>query len=470
MRRRITYAFITAVVIAVAAACGGGGTKSQGSSAAKGSSLPQCPLPALQQATTPVNITYWHAMTRANEEELARLTAQFNAQQQKVHVTLSAAPSYPDNFTRFKGGLATGNLPDLMQSDDTSTQAMIDAHAALPMASCIAADHATTDDLVPRVVSYYTVQNVLWGMPFNDSNPVLYYDKALFTKAGLDPNNPPRTLEEVKAASEKIVQSHAAEFGIALKDDSWLIEHWLAKAAHTIVNNGNGRTARATKVTFDDPTGVSLFQWIDDMTRAKLLLNTGTSDFNHYLAVGNSRAAMTIDSSAALGTISQLFAAGQYKRVQLGVGPMPGPASPDGGVLVGGAANYIVSRSAPAKQAAAYMFAKYLASPQVQAEWAAATGYVPVSKSAVTLEPLAGKYAQSPEYKVAYDELLAPPLNEATAGPVLGAYGAKGEGMRGAIIDAIAKVTDGSATPQQAVDQAAAAANAAIAEYNSRVG
>ena len=60
------------------------------------------------------------------------------------------------------------------------------------------------------------------------------------------------------------------------------------------------------------------------MVKSKLALSTGTSDINHYLAVGNGQAAMTIDTSAALGTISQLFAAGQYKNVQLGVGPDAG--------------------------------------------------------------------------------------------------------------------------------------------------
>src|SRR5437879_3413004 len=107
---------------------------------------------------------------------------------------------------------------------------------------------------------------------------------------------------------------------------------------------------------------------------------------------------MTIDTSAALGTIAQLLAAGKYKNVQLGVGKMPGPTSADGGLLVGGAANYIINRSNPDKQAAAYEFAKYLASPGVQSEWAAATGYVPVSKSAATIAPLARWYVERPEY------------------------------------------------------------------------
>jgi len=206
------------------------------------------------------------------------------------------------------------------------------------------------------------------------------------------------------------------------------------------------------------------------MVSSKLALSTGTSDYNHYLAVGNGQAAMTIDTSAALGTISQLFAAGQYKNVELGAGPMPGPDSPDGGVLVGGAANFIVNKSAPEKQAAAYEFAKFLAQPAVQSQWAAATGYVPVSKSAVSLSPLKEQYAQHPEYKVAYDQLLAGPVNAATAGPVLGAYGSSTEGLRGAIVDALTGMLEGTKTPQQAVAAAASEANAAIQDYNERIG
>jgi sn-glycerol 3-phosphate transport system substrate-binding protein len=426
----------------------------------------------LRKAKKPVAITYWHAMPRENERELVRLTKQFNAQQQDVRVTLSPSATYTDNTTRFKAGLSTGKLPDLMQGEDSSLQTLIDSQIILPAASCLKADGADTSDLIPRVVAYYSVKNVLYPMPFNNSNPILYYNKAVFRRAGLDPEKPPVTFAEVKAASRKIVESGAAKFGIALKTDAWPIEHWLAKSGHTIVNNDNGRTARATKVTFDDAVGVSVFAWMDDMVKSKLALSTGSGDtnFDHYFAVGNGQAAMTIDTSAALGTIATLFAAGQYKNVQLGVGRMPGPSSADGSVLVGGAANYIVNKSAPEKQAAAYEFAKFLASAKTQSEWAAATGYVPVSKSAVTLSPLAEKYAHQPEYKIAYDQLLEGPVNPATAGPVLGAYGSAREGLRGAIVDALSSMLDGTLTPEQAVASAAAQANAAIAEYNDRIG
>jgi sn-glycerol 3-phosphate transport system substrate-binding protein len=475
MRRNLRSS-VPAVALAIAlSSCGGSGSTNHGSATTPGGgtqSLPACPLAALRTAKKPVNITYWHAMTRANEDELKKLTDQFNAQQHDVHVTLSASASYTDNTTRFKAGLSTGALPDLMQGEDASLQTLIDSQSVLPAASCLRADNATTADLIPRVVAYYSVNDVLYPMPFNDSNPILYYNKAVFRRAGLDPDKPPLTFAELEADSRKIVQSGAAHYGIALKTDSWLVEHWLAKSGDTIVNNDNGRRARATRVTFDNATGIAVFTALDEMVKSKVALSTGSGDNNldHYLAVGKGEAAMTIDTSAALGTIAQLFSAGQFKNVQLGVGPMPGPDSPNGSVLVGGAANYIIKHSAPEKQAAAYEFAKYLAGAQTQSEWAAATGYVPVSKSAASRSPLAEKYRRQPEYRVAYDQLLAGPVNPATAGPVIGAYGSTNEGVRGAIVDGLSRMLDGRLTPEQAAAAAAAQANAAIDDYNRRIG
>ena len=64
----------------------------------------------------------------------------------------------------------------------------------------------------------------------------------------------------------------------------------------------------------------------------------------------------------------------------------------------------------------------------------------------------------------------ADPVNPATAGPVIGAYGSTNEGVRGAVVDGLSRMLDGKLTPEQAVASAAAEANAAIADYNSRIG
>ena len=478
--KRWRHAVAVAVVLALAACGGGGGdddddtaTPDNGGddSAEETPDLPDCPLDALAAATEPVDIEFWHAMTRANKDELERLTSEFNESQDKVHVNLSESASYQDNITRYRAVLGTDDAPQLVQVEDTGLQLMIDSQTVLPAAACVAADDYDTSDHIARVVSYYTVQDVLWPMPFNVSNPIVYYDKALFEKAGLDPEEPPRTLDDLRADAQAIVDSGAAPYGLAFKIHPWILEQWMAMADHPYVNHGNGREERADAVAFGDDLGLELFTWLKDMYDDKLLLNTGGADGNidHYLAIGNGEAAMTLDSAAALGTIFQLLGSGQFADVELGAGPMAGPESANGGPLVGGAALYITTTGTPEQQAAAYEFAKFLNEPQSQAEWAAATGYIPIRKSATELEPLVGAWADQPALRVAYDQLLGGSETEATAGPVIGPYGGSGEGVRGAMIDAIAAMFDG-ASAQDALAQAVDEANAAIEDYNSRVG
>ena len=67
----------------------------------------------------------------------------------------------------------------------------------LPAQACVEADKYDLSDYLERVVDYYTVEDTLWPMPFNVSNPVLYYNKSAFRAAGLDPEQPPSTLDEV---------------------------------------------------------------------------------------------------------------------------------------------------------------------------------------------------------------------------------------------------------------------------------
>jgi sn-glycerol 3-phosphate transport system substrate-binding protein len=475
MRRLPARLLSLGVVLALAAAaCGGGG--SNGSSATPGpkkTELPKCPIGALDKQNGPVTITVWHSMTRANENTLKTLTKQFEASQDKVKVKLVNQTSYGDTRTKYNAALQTGQLPDLVQMEDVGLQFMIDSRSVLPAQSCVDAEHFDTSDYVKRVLSYYTVNRVLWPMPFNVSNPVLYYDKALFRKAGLDPDKPPATLDELRTDAQKIKSSGAAPYGIALKVDAWYLEHWMAMAGDPYVDNGNGRVKRATKVSFGNKNGLELYTWLHDMARDKLLQPTGSaeSSIDDFLAVGNGQAAMTIETSAALGTIALVLGQGQFSHVELGVGPMPGPAG-EGGVLVGGAALYITNgkNANPAKQEAAWRFAKFLTEAKSQAIWSAGTGYLPIRQAATTMEPLVSTWKQKPYYKIAYDQLLHGADNVATAGPVIGPYGSTGEGVRGAVIDAVNGVLTQNKAPAAALQQAVKHADQAISEYNTRIG
>jgi sn-glycerol 3-phosphate transport system substrate-binding protein len=429
----------------------------------------KCSVNALKNAKNkPVEITYWQGgFQRANEEALQRLVDRFNSSQNDVHVSVVNQSTYVDTLNKFRAGLSSGDLPDLVNIADTGLQQMIDTRAILPAQACVDADKYDLSDNLKRVVDYYSVKGKLYPMPFNVSNLVLYFNKKAFESAGLDPNAPPKTLDEVKTAAQKLKDSGAAsQAGFGLKLEPAYLEQWLALGGKTYVNNGNGRKSRATSTTFDNATGRETFTFLNDMVKSGLARTNpadGPQALDNLIGIGNGNFGMTIESSGALGTIAQLLGSGQYPNVELGVAPMPGPTG-KGGVLVGGAANYIVSKSSPEKQAAAWQFAKFLNDPESQADWSVGTGYVPIRQSAANLPQVQQRWAEIPGFKVAYDQLVGGVVNAATAGPVIGDY----QGVRDAVLDSEQQMFNGM-SPSAALKQAKQNANGKIEEYNSRV-
>ena len=441
---------------------GGGGSKGGG-----GAGSNACPVAALAKATGPVNVTFWHGLSQANETQLKKLTDEFNASQSKVKVTLVNQTGYEEILRKWVAGLGTGDLPDVAQLEDTATQQMIDTQSIVPVADCIKADKYSTSDFVGRVLDRYTVDGKLYPMPFNVSNPILYYDKNAFTAAGLDPEKPPTTLAEVKTDAQKL-KSSGYPTGFGLKLNPWYLEQWASKADQLYANNQNGRAGRASKVLFDGASGQATFTWMKDMVDSGLARtnpDTGPNALDNLFGIRSKVHAMTIDSSAALGQISIVFASGESGGVKLGVGAMPGPSGA-GGVLVGGGALYLSKKSAPEKIAATWEYVKFLVSPAAQAAFAAGTGYVPIRKSSLNEKVLLDRWASEPGYRVAYDQLLAGKNDIATAGPVIGDYA----GVRDIVRDAETKMLAQGTDPMTAIKNAATAATAAIQDYNTRVG
>ncbi len=464
-----------------AAACGGGddsddeGSNSTGGTTVPGGTVPdlsdQCDLDALESASGPVEVTYWHAMTRANETTLIALTDEFNAAQSDVVVSLVNQNSYEDNFTSFDSSFGTADSPDLIQLEDTALQRLVDAQVVVPAQACLDADGADTSDFIERVTNYYSLGGVLYPMPFNVSNPVFYYNKKAFEAAGLDPTVGPATFAEVRDFAEQIQES-GVKYGFGFKRDPWVLEQFLSLAGESYVDNDNGRIDRASEVAFETDTALAVFEWLQSGVDDGVFVTnpaSGTSGFDNLLSICNGENAMTIDTSAALGTATEVLESeGCKAEVEIGVAPLPLPDAAmagAGGVLVGGAANYLPANGDAARLAGAYRFAAFLAEPESQAKWAAGTGYIPVRKSAADSQVLQDLWAEAPGFKVAFDQLTAGADNVATAGPVIGDY----KGVRDALTEALESLLVDGADPADVLADAAAAAHERIEAYNNTV-
>jgi sn-glycerol 3-phosphate transport system substrate-binding protein len=356
-----------------------------------------------------------------------------------------------------------------VQLQETEQQQMIDTQTLLPAGVCAKADKYSFSDFLPRVISYFTVEGKQYAMPFNTSGPVLYYNKTAFTAAGLDADAPPKTLAEVRSAAEKL-KANGVEAPLGLKTEPGYFEHWRALVGKTYVNNDNGRKARATKSIYDDATGREIFTWLSGMVKDGLATTNadlGTGSFDNLLGIQSGSHAMAFDTSAALGTISAVLGSGVAPDVGLGVAPFPSPGkAATGGVLVSGGALYMVNKSAPAKQAAAWKFLKFLDDPENMTAWAIGTGYLPIRKSSAASTEMQDYWSQNPSYKVAYDQLLDGPTNVATSGSVIGNY----TGARDALRDAENTMFLNGADPKSALKDASKNATAAIQDYNSKLG
>ncbi len=462
--RRILWLLLAASALALLAGCGGGEDEvSDGT--------PQA-TPQETQPAGPVTITFWHSMTAANQDTLTQLVDDFNTSQDEVVVNLLFQGSYNDSLNKILASLGrASDLPALVQIEDVSSQLMIDSKEIAPIQDFIDAEGYDVSNFEPRVLDYYRVGDRLYSMPFNLSSPILYYDKVAFGEAGLDPEKPPETLEDVRQYSEKLLQKdgsgNVTRSGIALEVSPWYFEQMLAKAGALYANNGNGREARATEAVFNGPEGKAIFEWWSEMVASDLAFNVGRnpSGADALLAINSGRAAMTIGSSAALRTVFDVIEAGGA-NVELGVGPLPAETSPEGGIVVGGASLWILGGRPEAEQEAAWKFIKYLVEPAQQATWYAGSGYFPIRTDAFD-EPAAQEAeAEYPALSVAPAQLQEGARNRATQGAILGPFAKiRNDVVATAIESMILTGTD----PDEAIDRAAREATDLIQEYSERV-
>jgi sn-glycerol 3-phosphate transport system substrate-binding protein len=253
-----------------------------------------------------------------------------------------------------------------------------------------------------------------WSMPFNTSNPMLYYNKDMFRAAGLDPERPPRTWAEFEEAAAKLTQKDAdgkvtvpgATFAIY----GWFFEQLLAVSGGYYADNENGRAAPATKATFNSPEGVAVLEWWKRMYDAGTMGNLGRRTVDVRNAFMAEQTGMTIESTA---TLRGMLDAAEGK-FEIGTAFLPRPneeAFDKSGTIIGGASVWILNGRPEEEQACAWEFVKFISSPPQQAYWHTMSGYYPIRKAAYD-EPLDQEWrARVPAFQTAIDQLHIAPNN-----------------------------------------------------------
>lgn len=424
-------------------------------------------------APGPVAVTLWHSETASNNDSLARLVDRFNASQGEVRVQAIYQGSDNELAAKLIASMRGGSVPTLAWQSEPYTGSMIDSGQVTPVQEYIDRDNYDLSDFAPAAIEYFTVDGTLYAMPVGLAVPLMYYNKIPFREAGLDPDKPPRDLDEARAVSEKLVRRDSAGnvtlHGFALEIHPWYVEVIEAGAGELYVNNDNGRAGVATESRFDNEAGRKFFQWWRGMVHDGLALNVGwdPSGAQALLAIGAGKAVMVFSTSAALRSIFDVLATG-IEGVELGAAPIPGIPGrvPEGSPGVYSRSLWIMSARPQEERDAAWTFIKWLVEPEQQAEWFAGSGYLPVRNSAYDLPIAKETIAKYPEFNVPVALFAKTATTTAALGPLIGPF----QQVRDAVRGAIESMLSGSADPDDAMETAARNADEAIKQYNERMG
>ncbi|MCI3926896.1 ABC transporter substrate-binding protein [Paenibacillus sp. TRM 82003] len=427
------------------AACGGGETESatladSATASSKGDA---------------VKVVWWHSMGGNNGKVVDKLAADFNQSQADIVVEPIFQGTYGESLTKLFASLGSDSGPAIMQMNFTSSGPMIDTGAVTPVQQFIDAEQYDIGQLDPNIVGNYIYRDTLYSMPYNASNLLLYYNKDMFRDAGLDPETPPRTFEELMAAAQQLTKDgvYGTAFG---SSDAWFIEQFISNQGAELVNNGNGREDQATESLLDSEAAVRTFALWRDLVKHGYGLNLNSAD--SHKAFLSEQAAMTLASTAGLKNLLD----GSEGKFELGTAFLPKPAdAKEGGVYVSGASLYIMNDRPETEQQASWEFIKYLMEPKQQAYFHINTGYFPVPKASYEEPDVIDNLKKYPQFQTAIDQLNASVSNHASRGAIIGIY----PEARKITVQALEEMLNGQLEPEEATKQAADEITVKLQEY-----
>ena len=407
-------------------------------------------------AEEPIKIQFWHAMSAKRMKAVDRIIEGFHAAYPNIRIEPQFTGSYAETLSKAIAAVRAGEAPHIVQVYEVGTQTMLDSGAIVPLFELEKPGEVDWDNVIGPILGYYSIEGKLFSMPFNSSTSMLYYNKDIFEKAGLDPNVPPKTFDDVLEMGKKIVESGAAPYGISFGWPSWQFEQAHTLHAQFFTNNENGRKGRATEAFFNKEFGVKVVEKWTEWAKAGVFYYGGP-EYKANDAFLAGQIAMLQQSTSSAGSIS--------KAAKFNVGTAFLPifeGYPKGSSVIGGATLWTMKGHTQEEYDAVWEFYKWLVRTDVAAQWHKDTGYFPATKSAVKQLEDEGWFKENPNFFTAFDQILSGEKVPASQGVLLGNF----PEIRQYVRTAIEKATSGQMSSKDALDEAAKEVNRVLKEYN----
>ncbi|MFC0384064.1 ABC transporter substrate-binding protein [Muricoccus vinaceus] len=327
--------------------------------------------------------------------------ADFSRENPDIKVMPVYAGTYQETLVKVLTAHKSGTPPTLSVLLSTDMFTLIDEEAVIPFDGLIRtdADKAWLADFFPAFMLNSQTGGQTWGIPFQRSTIVLYWNKELFRQAGLDPEKAPASWVEHAAFAEKLTKRDAAgnvsQWGTQIPSTGfgyWMLQALAIEAGEVLANQEGDRTF------FDKPGVVeALRYWVDLAQKQKVhapgIVEWGTTPRDFF----EGKTAMMWTTTGNLTNVRT------NARFDFGVAMLP--ANKRRGSPTGGGNFNIAKKSTPAQQEAAFRFAKWMTQPERAARWSIDTGYVGVSRATYNTGTMKDYVAGFPAAAVARDQL-----------------------------------------------------------------
>jgi sn-glycerol 3-phosphate transport system substrate-binding protein len=374
----------------------------------------------------------------------------------KAHPDITVKPvytgSYQDSIVKAMTAAKAGNAPDAAVLLSTDMFTLIDNELIEPVDTLAAkdSDKAWIKSFYPAFMENSQAQGHTWGIPFQRSTIVQYWNKDAFKAAGLDPEKAPKTWDEMVSFGKKLTKKDASgrvtQWGVEIPSSGF--PYWLFQALTTqngaILANQDG-----TKVAYNDPKVVEAAQFFADLSIKHEVMPKGIIDW------GTTPKDFFEGKTAVMWTTTgNLTNVKANAKFAFGVAAMPSKVR--GGSPTGGGNIYIFKNKDKAKEQAAIEFSRFLTTPELAADWGIATGYVATRPDAWETPAMKKYVAEFPPALVARDQLKDAVAELSTH---------DNQRVTKSLNDALQAILANGKAPKAALDQAQAEATRILATY-----
>jgi sn-glycerol 3-phosphate transport system substrate-binding protein len=380
------------------------------------------------------------------------MVADFEKQNPDAKIKAVYSGTYQESITKALTALKSGEPPNLAVLLSTDMFTLIDEDAILPWNELAtdAADKAWLASFYPGFMENSQTGGNIWGIPFQRSTIVQYWNKAAFKEAGLDPERPPTSWAEMVAFGQKLTKRDAngnvTQWGLQIPSSGF--PYWLFQAL-TTENDAMLMNEAGNKVDFVNPAVVEALQFFVDLSRKDKIMPAGIIEWGTTPKDFFER--KTAMMWTTTGNLTNVKANAPF---EFGVAPLPAKRRP--GSPTGGGNFYLFKKTTPEQRAVALAFAKFMTTPERAAEWGIKTGYVAVRPDAWETPDMKAYVAGFPAAAVARDQLKSAVAEFSTH---------ENQRVTQALNDGLQAALTGTKTPEQAMKDAQREADRILRPY-----